>query len=81
MNLYIGGSVDCKVGKTKVTLKVTTDYPWDGAVNIKPVVGSPAKFGIRLRVPRWCQGRDGQGQWKERVSDAEDRVRVYRSRP
>ncbi|MCX6343781.1 MAG: glycoside hydrolase family 127 protein [Armatimonadetes bacterium] len=56
VNLYIGGSVDCKVGKSKVTLKVTTDYPWDGAVNIKPVIDSPAKFGIRLRVPSWCQG-------------------------
>jgi len=56
VSLFIGGSVDCQVGKTKVTLRVTTDYPWDGAVNIKPVIESPAKFGIRLRVPRWCKG-------------------------
>ena len=56
VNLYIGGSVDCRIGKTKVTLKVTTDYPWDGAVNIKPVVDSPANFAVRLRAPGWCQG-------------------------
>lgn len=54
LNLYIQGSVECKVGGTKVKLNVATDYPWDGAINVRPVVSSPATFAVRLRVPGWC---------------------------
>ena len=35
---------------------MTTDYPWDGKVVLKPQVEGAAKFGLRLRVPGWCEG-------------------------
>ncbi len=54
VNLYIQGSVNATVAGRKVMLDVTTDYPWDGRVVLKPRVDGPTKFELRLRVPGWC---------------------------
>ena len=54
VNLYIQGSAQAKVGGTPVTLKVKTDYPWDGKVALEVAPASRAKFALRLRVPGWC---------------------------
>ncbi len=59
VNLYIAGSVSAKVGDTPVTLKVKTDYPWDGNITIGvqmtggKAAGTP--FELRLRIPGWCR--------------------------
>ena len=55
INLYIQGSARAKVGATAVTLKVTTEYPWDGKVALELTPAAPAKFSLRLRVPGWCE--------------------------
>jgi hypothetical protein len=58
VNLYIQGSAEAKVGDTAVTLKVSTDYPWDGKVALEVAPAAAAKFALRLRVPGWCQGAE-----------------------
>jgi hypothetical protein len=55
VNLYLQGSAQAKVGDTAVALKVTTEYPWDGKVELELTPAAPAKFALRLRVPGWCQ--------------------------
>ncbi|NWG13840.1 MAG: glycoside hydrolase family 127 protein [Acidobacteria bacterium] len=55
-NLHIQGSVTVEAGGEKVTLNVTTDYPWDGKVILRPQLSRPAQFDLRLRVPGWCTG-------------------------
>ncbi|GAA0308960.1 glycoside hydrolase family 127 protein [Kineococcus aurantiacus] len=37
------------------SLRVTTDYPWDGTVRVE-VERSPGEFELALRVPAWAQG-------------------------
>jgi uncharacterized protein len=54
VNLYIQGSAQAKVGNTSVTLKVKTDYPWDGKVALELEPATKARFALRLRVPGWC---------------------------
>ena len=54
VNLYIQGSAQAKVGDTPVTLKVKTDYPWEGKVALELAPAAKAKFALRLRVPGWC---------------------------
>ena len=54
VNLYIQGSVKAEVAGVPVELNVTTDYPWDGKVVLKPVVKQPIAFEFHLRVPVWC---------------------------
>jgi hypothetical protein len=56
VNLYIQGSANTTVAGQKVTLNVTTDYPWDGKVVLKPNLEKPSRFELRLRVPGWCRG-------------------------
>jgi hypothetical protein len=56
VNLYVQGSVRANVAGQAVRLNVTTDYPWDGRVVLKPELASPAEFELRLRSPGWCEG-------------------------
>ncbi len=55
VNVYIQGSAKTKVGSAPVELDVTTDYPWDGKVTLKPRLARPAAFELRLRFPGWCE--------------------------
>ncbi len=59
VNLYIGGSVRTQVAGSPVALDVRTDYPWDGKVQITVTLtdkrARSKEFGLRLRIPGWCQ--------------------------
>ena len=54
VNLYVQGTADIQVGKNKVELQQTTDYPWDGKIQIKVSKGG-GKFAIKLRLPGWLK--------------------------
>lgn len=54
VNLYIQGAARAKAGGTAVTLKVTTDYPWDGKVALELAPATRTRFALQLRVPGWC---------------------------
>jgi uncharacterized protein len=56
VNLYIQGDVTTRVANQKVTLKVSTQYPWDGKVTFRPDPASPLEWSLHLRVPGWCEG-------------------------
>jgi hypothetical protein len=34
----------------------TSDYPWDGAVQLQIDAGPARPWALRLRIPRWCEG-------------------------
>jgi hypothetical protein len=55
VNHYVGGSVTIPWRGTTVGLRQETRYPWDGHVTLTVNVPSPLRFGIRLRVPGWCE--------------------------
>ncbi len=38
-----------------VTIKQTTNYPWDGTITITVTLPTPARFKIHLRRPGWCE--------------------------
>jgi DUF1680 family protein len=56
VNLYIGGDAHAQVNGQTVSLHVTTNYPWDGRVQIAVTPETEAAFAFRLRVPAWCEG-------------------------
>lgn len=58
VNLFIQGQVNCLINKTKVEWQVTTDYPWDGKVVLKPLLTEVRSFALRLRYPGWCERAD-----------------------
>jgi DUF1680 family protein len=52
VNLYLGSKVTIPaVAGTAVTIGQTTNYPWDGKVQLAVQPAKPAKFALRLRVP------------------------------
>ena len=40
----------------RVTLRMETDYPWDGAVQITVEEADGSPWTLALRVPGWCEG-------------------------
>ena len=56
VNLYLQGAAKLKLAGQPVTLRVTTEYPWDGKVVLSPEITTPQRFKLNLRVPGWCEG-------------------------
>lgn len=54
VNLYIQGSVKTTLADRPVTLRVTTEYPWNGRVTLQPEVAEPTSFALHLRIPDGC---------------------------
>lgn len=56
VNLYAQGEAEASVGGARVALATRTDYPWDGAVEIRVSPEQPTEFTLNLRIPEWCDG-------------------------
>ena len=40
----------------RLSLTQTTNYPWDGDIQLAIDPDQPATFDVRFRVPAWCRG-------------------------
>lgn len=56
VNLFAGNEAQMKVGGRNVTLKQTTDYPWNGDIDITVSKGS-GQFALNVRIPGWVRGQ------------------------
>jgi len=57
--MYNSSEVSVKAGNKKnnlVTLKQTTNYPFDENIKIQVSASAPVSFPLYLRIPRWCNG-------------------------
>ncbi len=68
VNLYLGNTVTLNVGGTEITLRQTTDYPWNGDIKLE-VVGVKKKkdniVSLMLRIPGWVRGLVAPGSLYE----------------
>ncbi|MDO4296996.1 MAG: glycoside hydrolase family 127 protein [Lachnospiraceae bacterium] len=55
MNLFIGGVIELLLGGEKNTIRVETNYPWDGRVAVTVENGAPCEFTYAVRLPEWCE--------------------------
>ncbi|HTU30999.1 MAG TPA: beta-L-arabinofuranosidase domain-containing protein [Solirubrobacteraceae bacterium] len=53
---YASGALAAALPGGEVTLQVTTDYPWDGRVEIEIRTAPVEEWSLDLRVPAWCDG-------------------------
>jgi DUF1680 family protein len=69
-----------RVSAGPATLDVTTDYPWDGRVEIA-VEGPPAEWELALRIPAWCARATITIDGEQEAANADERgyVRVRRA--
>ncbi|MBQ7064963.1 MAG: glycoside hydrolase family 127 protein [Firmicutes bacterium] len=55
LHLYMDSEVRTEWQGTPVSLRVETDYPWDGAVKITASPEEQKEWTLALRVPGWCR--------------------------
>jgi len=53
-HLYIGSEAKINLGGEDVSVKIETQYPWEGQINISFAMKGKAKFKYGLRIPAWC---------------------------
>lgn len=54
VNLYAASTVRATLRGKELSMRVTTDYPWDGRVTLELEPDAPLRFALHLRVPGWC---------------------------
>lgn len=57
VNLYIQSEANVKTAAGNVTLRQTSDYPWNGKVAIAVTPEKAHNFALRLRIPAWIKDR------------------------
>lgn len=62
LHLFAAGSVRVRVPGGTATLRVETNYPWDGDIVITVADTPPEPWTLRVRVPAWAgDGAAGEG--------------------
>lgn len=57
VHLYGESTLRCELANgAKVTLKQTTNYPWEGTIAFTTELAAPARFALSLRIPEWAEG-------------------------
>ena len=56
VNLYMGNKATIQVNGKPVTLEETTEYPWNGDIQIKVSSSKASSFKLMLRIPGWVRG-------------------------
>jgi DUF1680 family protein len=70
VNLYIPSKATAQLSSGKVTLRQTSNLPWEGDIRLQLTVDSPQEFALRTRVPVWC----ANPSFKVNGEDASPRV-------
>ncbi|MBA4851275.1 glycoside hydrolase family 127 protein [Emticicia sp. BO119] len=59
VNLFVGSSASAEVTKgIKTTIEQTTNYPWNGKIELKLNPEKQSPFALYLRIPGWAQGKE-----------------------
>jgi len=56
VHLYAASSATFTLATGLVSLTQTTDYPWDGTVDMELSMEEKQQFSLSLRIPGWCRG-------------------------
>jgi DUF1680 family protein len=54
VNLYVSSNTKLNIGKNEVTVRMETNYPWDGKVKLNIDPSKKGKFKLYIRVPEWA---------------------------
>lgn len=57
VNLYAAGTINLKVGGKDVSLRQSTQYPWNGDIEIKVTTQKAKQLSLLLRIPGWTRGQ------------------------
>ncbi|MGZ5191682.1 MAG: glycoside hydrolase family 127 protein, partial [Flavisolibacter sp.] len=55
VNLFIANETEFQFGESKIPVKMLTDYPWNGKVQLTLSPEKPSKFKLHIRIPGWSR--------------------------
>ncbi len=53
VNLFLSNTATMNIGKKKVTLTQSTNYPWDGDITLTVDKTNAGEFTMKIRIPGW----------------------------
>jgi DUF1680 family protein len=56
INLFVGSNTHVQIGEEQIPIKMMTNYPWDGKINLTVAPKKKTSFALRIRIPGWSQG-------------------------
>ncbi len=56
INQFIGNEAKIAMEDQVISLKMETDYPWDGRISVKIDPETPSELTLYVRIPGWAQG-------------------------
>ncbi len=56
VNLFMSNHSDILVNGKKVSLKQTTNYPWNGDIKLDMAPKGTQEFSLKIRIPGWVTG-------------------------
>jgi DUF1680 family protein len=75
INLYVGSEATIPVKGSRMKLKQSTNYPWDGEVRIAIEEAPASECNVMVRIPAWC--RNGAVKVNGKPVDTATRTRGY----
>jgi hypothetical protein len=61
VNLFVGNNTIVPLKNGKVSIKMETNYPWQGNIKFLIDPEKKAQFALHLRKPGWCSGEASPG--------------------
>lgn len=61
VNLFVGSNTSIQLPKTKVDVKMETNYPWDDEISVELTPAVTSKFKIYFRIPGWVHNTEVPG--------------------
>lgn len=55
VHLYMQNTAQVSIGGREVAVRQETTYPWNGKIALRLSMDKPTRFGLRLRIPGWCE--------------------------
>jgi len=55
VHLYVGSELKEKISENQVSIRQSTQYPWDEKIDIEVDCEKETEFALSLRIPGWCK--------------------------
>ena len=76
VNLYASNEAEMIVNGDEVKITQTTDYPWDGDIQIKLNTDSKQPITLKLRIPGWAENKPVPGDLYHYINTADNGIQL-----
>jgi uncharacterized protein len=76
VNLFMSNTANIKLPAGTVQLIQTTEYPWQGKVNVQVNPAKTAAFTVNIRIPGWAQRQPVPGDLYRFANDQQKPVQI-----